>query len=462
MRDLLKKALSKTSASYADAYFEDRHSLAITYAGQKLKDVSTTSLEGGRLRALKDGGMAYASFTDMEKIDESLKSVEVTAKAMGSHQKRPIELAPAPVIDDIVKAEPEIDPRKISFDEKRNLTQKYNELILSNKKVQTTITSYHETVANKYFVNSEGTMIDQEVILCRITARIVSKNGTTIQSTGISIGFDEDYKKLIDRESDIERQAKITVDLLDAEPVKGGVYTILCNPFLAGIFTHEAFGHLSEADSMYDIESIVDLMKIGKVLGNPILNIVDQGNLKGASGTYKYDDEGIPTQKTYLIKEGVLSGRLLSREMAAFFGGKPTGNFRATDYRVNPIVRMSNIFIENGESKYEDMLASIDNGLYLCQGKGGQTMGDLFTFGAQYGYKIKNGKLGKMIRDINISGNVFTTLKNIVAVGNDFEIIETGGCGKSKAGLFYMQMLDKSGMLSPHVKIKDVVIGGKE
>ncbi|MBU1626223.1 TldD/PmbA family protein [bacterium] len=462
MRDLLKKALSKSSASYADAYYEDRHALSITYAGKKLKDVSTTSLEGGRLRALKSGGMAYSSFTDMKKIDECLKSAEITAKAMGSHQKRPIELAPAPVIDDIIKAEPEIDPRKISFDEKRNLTQKYNELILSQEKVQTTLTSYHETVTNKYFVNTEGTKIEQEVILCRIGARIVAKNGTTIQSTGISLGYDEDYKKLLDRESDIARQAKITVDLLDAEPVKGGVYTILCNPFLAGIFTHEAFGHLSEADSLYDIDSILDIMKIGKVLGNPILNIVDQGNLKGASGTYKYDDEGIPTQKTYLIKDGILSGRLLSREMAAIFGGKPTGNFRATDYRVNPIVRMSNIFIENGESKFEDMLESIDDGFYLCQGKGGQTMGDLFTFGAQYGYKIKNGKLGKMVRDINISGNVFTTLKNIVAVGNDFEIIETGGCGKSKAGLFYMQMLDKSGMLSPHVKIKDLVIGGKE
>jgi len=462
MRDLLKKALSKTSASYADAYYEDRHSLAITFAGKKLKDVSTTTLNGGRFRALKGGGSAYSSYTDLKKMDESLKSAENTAFDMSKHQKRPIELAAAPVIDDVVKATPEIDPRDITFNEKRTLAQKYNDLILSNEKVYTTLLTYNEVVTKKYFVNTEGTMIDQEVILCRISARIIAKNGSTIQSTGISLGFDEDYKKLLDREADIENQAKITVDLLDAEPVKGGVYTILCNPFLAGIFTHEAFGHLSEADSLYDIQSIVDLMKIGKVMGKPILNIVDQGNLKGASGTYKYDDEGIPTQKTYLIKDGILTGRLLSREMASVFGGKPTGNLRATDYRLNPIVRMSNIFIENGESTYEDMLESIDDGLYLCQGKGGQTMGDLFTFGAQYGYKIKNGKLGKMIRDINISGNVFSTLKNIVAIGNDFEIIETGGCGKSKAGLFYMQMLDKSGMLSPHVKIKDVVIGGKE
>jgi len=462
MRDILKSALSKTTAEYADAYFEKKHSLSITFSGKKLKEVSSTSLSGGRFRALKGGGMAYSSFTDPRHMDKCLKGVEKTAQAMGKHQKHPTKLAPAPIIDDVVKASPTIDPRKVTFEEKKALAQKYNEMILAHEKVQTTILTYHETDTKKYFVNTEGTQIDQEIILCRISARIIAKDGKTIQSVGISFGFDEDYQKLLNREDDIERQTKIAIDLLDAEPVKGGVYTILCNPFLAGIFTHEAFGHLSEADSMYDIDSMLEVMKLGKVMGSSILNIVDQGNLKGASGSYKYDDEGVPSQKTYLIKDGILTGRLLSREMAAIFGEKPTGNFRATDYRVNPIVRMSNIFIENGDSTFEEMLESIDDGLYLCQGKGGQTMGDIFTFGAQYGYIIKNGKLGKMIRDINISGNVFTTLKNIVAIGNDFNIIETGGCGKSRAGLFYMQMLDKSGMLSPHVKIKNVVIGGKE
>jgi TldD protein len=462
MNNLIKKAISKSGANYIDGYCEDCHSLSITFSGDKLKDVSTTTLSGGRFRAIKGGGMAFASFTDPKKVDESLNRVERSAEAVGKHQKHKTTLAHAPVVKDNVKEKPSIDPRNVSFDDKKGLIQKYNEAILKHDKVQTTVFGYHEDVINKYFINSEGTEINQEIVMCRIGARIVAKDNNTIEMASFAGGFDADYKKLLNREAEIEEKTKIAIDLLKAEPVKPGVYTILCNPNLAGIFTHEAFGHLSEADGIFDIDSMLEVMKLGKTLGKPILNIVDQGNVPGASGSYKYDDEGVPTRKTYLIKDGVLVGRLLSREMAAFLGGEPTGNFRAADYRLNPIVRMSNIFIENGRTPFKELLASIDDGLYLCDGKGGQTMGDIFTFGAQYGYVIRKGKICEMVRDINISGNVFSTLQNIVGIGNDFSIIETGGCGKSRAGLFYMQMLDKSGMLSPHVKIQDVVIGGKE
>ena len=127
----------------------------------------------------------------------------------------------------------------------------------------------------------------------------------------------------------------------------------------------------------------------------------------------------------------MLVGRLHSRLSAAQLNGETTGNYRATDYRYMPQVRMSNIFIEQGETPFEDLLIEADDGLYLCGGKGGQTMGDLFTFGAQYGYEIKNGKLGRMVKDINISGNVFETLGNISRIGNDFEMNEGGGCGKA-------------------------------
>ena len=112
-------------------------------------------------------------------------------------------------------------------------------------------------------------------------------------------------------------------------------------------------------------------------------------------------------------------------------------------------------------NQFEELLESTNDGLYLCGGKGGQTMGDLFTFGAQYGYEIKNGKQGKMVKDINISGNVFETLANIKKIGNDFGMGEGGGCGKSRAGLFDMQMLDKSGTGGPSVLINNVVIGGE-
>ena len=126
-----------------------------------------------------------------------------------------------------------------------------------------------------------------------------------------------------------------------------------------------------------------------------------------------------------------------------------------------PQVRMSNIYIDHGETSFENLLTEADGRLYLCGGKGGQTMGDLFTFGAQYGYEINNGKLGKMVKDINMSGNVFDTLGNITHIGNDFQMGEGGGCGKARAGLFDMQMMEKSGTGGPSILINNAVIGGE-
>jgi len=119
------------------------------------------------------------------------------------------------------------------------------------------------------------------------------------------------------------------------------------------------------------------------------------------------------------------------------------------------------VFIENGTAPFAQILDSVDKGYYLCGGKGGQTMGDIFTFGAWYGWEIRKGKLGKMVCEINLSGNVFTTLANIVMISNDFEMNEWGGCGKTRAALYDMQMLAKSGTGGPHIKIENVVIGGR-
>jgi TldD protein len=114
---------------------------------------------------------------------------------------------------------------------------------------------------------------------------------------------------------------------------------------------------------------------------------------------------------------------------------------------------MGTIFVQPGISKFNELLKQVDNGLYICDAKGGQTTGGNFTFGAQYGYLIKDGKIGPMIRDINMMGNLFTTLENIQAVGDDFSISEKGGCGKGQTNI-------KSGHGGPHMVIKDTVVGG--
>ncbi len=460
MKQHLKNAIQKADADYIDAKYEDTRQLRITFNKLDINSVSNTVIKGGRITALKNGGYAAASFTRPEKLMDAVETATRSALDLSRFDSTN-KLMPAPVVKDTVIPVMKTVPQDVSFDDKVALAREYMSIILKVPKVFISFGTYYENHTNETYVNSEGTEIKQDIVQCFLSFRIMAKDGSRTESAGIALGFDSDFDRLINRHADVEKKAELTVSLLDAVSVKPGVYTIVADQDLSGVFTHEAFGHLSEADDTINNKSLQDMLVPGRRMGGNYLNIIDDGSWPGASGTYSYDEQGVLSTRTYLVKEGLLAGRLHSRLSAAALDGELTGNYRATDYRFMPQVRMSNIFIEQGSTPFDQLLQAAEDGLYLCGGKGGQTMGDLFTFGAQYGYEIKNGKLGRMVKDINISGNVFETLENITHVGNDFQMNEGGGCGKARAGLFDMQMLEKSGTGGPSVLIKNVVIGGE-
>ncbi|MBN1356517.1 TldD/PmbA family protein [bacterium] len=460
MRTYLEEAIRHSDSDYADAMYEDTRQMTITFNKTDIQNVSNTVLKGGRVTVLDQGGYSGMSFTRAEDIRNALETAVRGARTVSKFDCTN-RLLPAPVIVDEVKPGTGIDPAGISFDEKVALAREYIGIVLEVPNIFTSYGGYTETFTRKTYVNSEGTRIVQDVSLCFFSCRMIAREGNRTESMGVSVGFDSDYARLLNRHDHIRQRAMLCSDLLKARPVSPGVYTIVADQDLSGVFIHEAFGHLSEADDTINNKSLQKMLFMGRRMGCDRLNIVDQGNLSGASGYYVYDDEGVRASRTYLVKDGILTGRLHSRLSAAQLDGQLTGNYRAADYRFMPVVRMSNIYIENGGTPFEEMVDSIRSGLYLCGGKGGQTMGDLFTFGAQYGFEIENGKLGRMVKDINISGNVFDTLKSILKVGTDLRMNEGGGCGKTRAALFDMQMLDKSGTGGPSIQIKDVVIGGE-
>lgn len=460
MRQTLLQAIQKADTDYMDAMYEDTRQLQISFNKMDINNVSNTVIKGGRIASLKNGGYAAASFTRPEDLASAVERSATTATTLSKYDTTN-RLLDAPVVDDSVTPAMKIDPRDVSFEDKADLVREYMKIILAVPNIFTCTGTYHETFTRKCYVNSEGTKIDQDILLSFISFRIMSKDGTRTESAGLALGYDADYGRLLNRHGKIEEKAKIVANMLNATAVKPGMYNIVADQDLSGVFTHEAFGHLSEADDTVNNRSLQEMLVMGRQMGGSHLNIIDDGSFPGASGTYMYDDQGVRATKTYLVRDGILSGRLHSRLSAAHLNGELTGNYRAVDYRYMPQVRQSNIFIDQGETSFSDLLTETDNGLYLCGGRGGQTMGDLFTFGAQYGYEIRNGKLGKMVKDINISGNVFDTLGNITHIGNDFQMSEGGGCGKARAGLFDMQMMEKSGTGGPSVLIKDVVIGGE-
>jgi TldD protein len=198
------------------------------------------------------------------------------------------------------------------------------------------------------------------------------------------------------------------------------------------------------------------MMVMGRRFGSDMLNVFEDGSIPGLRGTHKYDDEGTPTRRNDLIKNGILVGRLHSRETAAKMGEQPTGNARAINYHHAPIVRMTNTAIAGGDTSFQDMIKDIKLGVYACSAYGGETALENFSFSSAYAYMIRDGKIGEMVKDVILAGNLFTTLLNIDAIGDDFRWLRGGGgCGKGS------QYPLPIAMGAPHIRIQDVVVGGK-
>lgn len=452
MFDILKNIISQIDADYVDLRYEIMRETRIVLNGREIYQLGTNTGDGFVLRILKGGGFSSISFTKREDAEKAIKTVLENVNLMVKSTKKPVRFAKSEVIKDTFIPPLKEDPRKISMEEKLEVIKNYNNISLRYENLTTNM-KYTEIIREKYFVNSEGTEIREDLITTNIYGDIISYEGSLVQNVRVGIGGSDGFYKLRDREEEFERKTKLVLDLLKADPVKGGVYNVIINPKLTGVFTHEAFGHFSEGDLIEDNPSMRERMKIGAQLGSEILTIIDDPTMPNQLGFYKYDDEGVRARRTYLLRNGVLVGRLHSRRTAEEFGEPLTGHCVAEDYRYPPIVRMGNIFIEPGSSNFEELLEELGDGLYILDSKGGETSGENFTFGAQYAYEVKNGKIGKLLRDINISGNLYKTLKDIYKIGNDFVLGESGGCGKGQLNI-------RSCYGGPHILIKNVVIGG--
>ena len=453
MLSKLKHILQKADADYADIRYEIKKNTFITINGKELSNIGSTTTDGYVIRVLKNGGFTSVAFTREADAEKALKTAEENAKLIGNTIDKPVNLTQAPIIKDTFIPELKDDPRYISIEEKLSLLRHYNDIPLSNEKVAMTNMRYFEVTREKYFLSSEGAEIHEDLITTGIGGGITSKEGNLVQNVRIGAGGSDGFYTLRDLESKFEDRTKIVVDLLKAEPVKAGSYNCILNQGLAGVFAHEAFGHFSEADIVESLPAMREKMQIGNKLGSDVLSITDNATLPNQLGFYKYDDEGVAVQKVKLLTNGVLTGRLHSRRTAAEFGEPISGHCVAEDYRYAPIIRMGTIFIEPKENTLEQLMAKLGDGLYILDPKGGQTSGENFTFGAQYGYIVKNGKKDRMIRDINMSGNLYQTLKDITSIGNDFELKQTGGCGKGQTNI-------RSCHGAPHILVKNVVIGG--
>jgi TldD protein len=451
MKDALKKALEKVCVDYADIRLEERVSSVVHMMGPETEEASEKRVLGGAVRAFHKGGIGFATFTRPE--DAPRAAEEASRLARLAAEGKDEHLAPSkPVADEVKLVLKGRDPRKVSLEEKAQLVRRYNDIMLGVKGIVTTNTAYTDTYVKRILLSTDGADITEERIYARIVLSATASDGSNVQSRYAAFANQLGYDTVLNREGDAEDIARDAVALLSAHKVQGGLYTVILDPLMAGVFVHEAFGHLSEADHLSRDRKMQEIMKPGQVFGIPELNITDKP-IPGQWGYYKYDDEGTEKRTVYLVKDGVLSGRLHSRHTAALMGEEPTGNARALDYSFPPIVRMSATCIEPGEKEFEDLLEGIERGIYVVSALGGMTELEMFTFSAQKAYMIEKGKITHLVRDVVLSGNVFETLKNIEGIGKDI-VYWAGGCGKGMQGPLPVTTA------APHIRIKNVLVGG--
>jgi len=457
MKDQLTDLARGADADYCEIRVEDTRQTNIAFQGADLENVQESHMFGGNVRACVNGCWGFVTFNDLRTLESRVQEAVRNARAAARISTERSVLAPVEPVEDVVGLDVQSDPRAVKLEEKIGLFGGYNERMLGAPGVTSTNLRYFDTHTHLYFANSEGTWLDRQALDMGMGGSAVSrKNGTTARGTA-SEGGRANFDAFRGMEARIDEAARAAVEAAEAQVVEGGTYTVICDPNLAGVFVHEAFGHLSEGDNVAEDPRMQEVLKLGRKFGESYLNIWDTGLDYGLRGQLPYDDEGVPTQKTWLIREGELVGRLHSRETAGRMKERPTGNARALNYRFPPIPRMRNTCIGNGpHGSFEDLIKDVKLGVYAIDSAGGQTNGELFTFTAGQAFMIRNGKLAERVRDVTLSGNVFETLKNITGVAGDFFVQDSaGGCGKGG------QMPLPVSHGSPHIRIKDVVIGGR-
>jgi TldD protein len=457
LKDRLTAAVKQSRADYTEIRVERTWSSAVAFRGRRLETATVSEDQGGFVRVLNKGfGWGIASFTSLDELPAMVARANELSRAI--RLAEPIRLADTtPQLGDAL-LDLDGDVRGVALGEKKKLLEAYNGAMLAvSGSVVDTQASYQDEVSEVWFVSSEGAALYQlrpEVV---VSGTAIARRNGTIEKGLESIGLRKGWNSVHGFEDRFRVVAQRAVDLLDAPRVRGGAYPVILDNELAGVFIHEAFGHLSEADFVYENPQAREMMTLGRKFGKPVLNVGDNGAASGLRGTLPYDDEGTPTQDTPLIREGILVGRLHSRETAAKLGERPTGNARAISFRHPPIVRMTNTYIAPGKAGigFTDLIGDIKLGVYACGAFGGQTMLENFSFTAGWGHMIRDGQVAELVKDVVLAGNLFQTLDRIDHIAGDFTWNQMGG-GCGKGGQFPLPVTEGA----PHVRIEEALVGG--
>lgn len=462
MFDLLERVLKKTDC-FTEIRHHNRELNSISVRKGELEESSSSIYGGVGIRVLIKGSWGFSSTNRLTENDiyKTFKEAKIAAEISSKNKKVKVKGLSETTMA-VGEFEPEINDslKNHSLDEKLSLVLKTEKLMrASSPLIQSAFCRYNEIIDEKYIVTSDGArchILDMkpEFRLMAVAVREVDMT-SAFKAIGVTGGWEDIFGKKKPEEL-AESTAKIAIDLLDAKYPIGERLTVILDPSLVGILSHEAIGHTVEAD--FVLAGSISQGKIGKKVASELITLIDSGHsqIKGhAGGELLVDDEGVPTKKTVIIKDGILMSYLHNRETSKIFDVEPTGNARAFEYSDEPLIRMRNTYIEPGNHELENMISEIKKGYLLKGPMSGQADANAeFMFGVQEAYEINNGKLGRLLKGATISGQAFDVLNSVDAVSKDFEWdLGSGYCGKKQYA-----KVDAGG---PYLRCK-LIIGGKQ
>lgn len=466
MEEEIKKAIEfvlANHAKYADIRLERGYATVIDLRDDVFREMSYGIDQGIGVRVLYKDSWGFSSSNDLSRpaikdtFEDAFKIGRALSLSKSNKDTATVTIADVPSRNDHFKLKPKINPDDVSIEEKKRMVKEaYDAAKEHSNLIKSISVLYLDGYEQKICANSDGSYVVMKTPAVFMRAGVVAKKGDVLQEGRESIGAVGGFEIIKAENPAIlaVKAADKAVRLLDAELPPGGELPVIMDNRLTGVFMHEALGHAAEADHVLYGESILK-EKLGEEIAYGGLTVADDPTIDLSHGYYRYDDEGMRSNRTEMIKDGVLVSYLHSRETAGRLDAAPTANARAADYSDIPIVRMSNTVIEEGGWKFEEMREDISFGIYAKGMRGGQvdTVKGEFQFSAEEAFLIEKGALTKRLKNVSLSGRTLDVLKNIDAVGNDKKRGTIGFCGKDGQEVPVSEY-------APHVRVTKILVGG--
>ena len=464
MRELIQDTLqlaNRLGAQFADIRVSEGSGTGVSVQDGIADRVSCGFASGAGIRVLVGGawGFAPTNSPTAEELRRCVEDAVSMARAASPSVSDPGMVAEAEPIEDAVRFSFKTDPREAPLQDRVSAIFELEKIAReSDPRIVNTIANYRDAAGTEIVANTAGAYIETSAVRCGLSLTVTAQEGDVRQTASKNLSNSVGYELIeeLDAEQFALKPARKAVELLSARRAPAGKFDVIIDPIICGLLVHEAFGHNCEADAVWAGESILR-DKMDQRVAAETVNIYDDPTLQDLNGSFEYDDEGTRASRHVLVEDGILRGYLHSLETAARLRMRPEGSSRAQGHSYPPIVRMSNTYIAPGDWSFEDMLADTKRGLYLSGGNWGYvfTARGQFTCNVENAYAIENGKLGQHYRNVCISGLTLETLQNVTAVGDDLTFELGGTCGKGGQAA----PVDSGG---PHLRIRDVVVGGQE